>query len=170
MDNLSFEQAIEQSQAWLDQVVQGDVPNDRIPTDLVTLLSTVNGVRGFFVTFLSGDCPLADEIPPPFQAGFTQAIDRISEIVIKNLAMSTAMILTHDRQGDEALKAGSQTVQRRSLQLVSLLLELTPLQRERDELLNSLKTETGTYQAFLDRWGYDGAQRQAIQGILERTV
>ncbi len=168
-EHLSFEQAIEVTHSWLEQVALGAIAPDQIPTDLTRILETEQGVRGFFVTFLTGDSPLADDFPPALIQGFVQSIDSISSILVKNLAMSTGMILTHDRNGDHSQKAGSQKVQQRSLRLIQVLLAfgLPPLQQNCEELLNSLKTGSGSYQTFLDRWGYDAEQRQAMQSILE---
>lgn len=168
-EDLSFEQAIDLTQAWLEQVAIGSIAPEQIPTDLTHILQTEQGVRGFFVTFLTGDSPLADDLPPALVQGFVLAIDSISSILVKNLAMSTGMMLTHDRNGDDIQKAGSHKVQQRSLRLIQVLLDfgLPVLQQHCEELLNSLKTGTGSYQSFLDRWGYDDEQRQAMQTILE---
>ena len=171
-EDLSFEQAIDLTQAWLEQVALGSIAPEQIPTDLTHILRTEQGVRGFFVTFLTGDSPLADDLPPALVQGFVLAIDSISSILVKNLAMSTGMILTHDRNGDDAQKAGSHQVQQRSLRLIQVLSNfgLPPLQQHCEELLNSLKTGIGSYQSFLDRWGYDDEQRQAMQTILDTAI
>ena len=171
-EDLSFEQAIDLTQAWLEQVALGSITPEKIPTDLTHILRTEQGVRGFFVTFLTGHSPLADDLPPALVQGFVLAIDSISSILVKNLAMSTGMMLTHDRNGDDIQKAGSHKVQQRSLRLIQVLSNfgLPPLQQHCEELLNSLKTGIGSYQSFLDRWGYDDEQRQAMQTILDTAI
>lgn len=84
----------------------------------------------------------------------------------KNLAMSTAMELTHQANGNPEQAAGSARVKARSHQLIQQL-QLPELQTQLQQLLASIDNNTGEYQDFLTRWGYDGTQRQAIrQAIL----
>jgi hypothetical protein len=170
LTEISFETAIEFTETWLEQVAEGTLTEEEIWADLTTLLSHREGVRGFFVCFLTGNSPLADA--PPFiflQAFAAMAEPHLSSILVKNLAMSTAMVLTHYRNGHTVEQEGSQRVQHRSFYLLQALdaFEVESLHRERWALLEALEQNTGDYQKFLDRWGYDGEQRGAIQEVIQ---
>jgi hypothetical protein len=78
--------------------------------------------------------------------------------------MSTAMALHHQRAGDEGQRAGSIRVGRRCTELLRLL-EPVAVKR-RLELLLAGAEGSGDDVAFLDRWGYDQDQRQAIRAAV----
>jgi hypothetical protein len=78
--------------------------------------------------------------------------------------MSTAMEITHQRNGSPEQAAQSAQVQRRTTALIHHL-EMDALTHEAQALQQSLGSE-GTYHAFLQRWGYDTAQKQAITASL----
>lgn len=165
---ISFEQAIAVTQALLEQMAQEELSESEIELVLRALVSTENGARGFFVTYLSDDRSFAD---PPSTAVITAlqtAPTIVSPLLIKNLVMSTAMAITHRRHQNEALAQGSDRVRSRSEQLIRQL-QLPELQTHTQLLLHSLHTGAGEYQAFLERWNYDAEQRQAMQQALEQT-
>ncbi|HEY9618415.1 MAG TPA: hypothetical protein V6C64_16350 [Microcoleaceae cyanobacterium] len=165
---ISFEQAIAVTQALLEQMEQEELSTSEIELVLRALVSTENGARGFFVTYLSDDRPFADQPAPAVIAALKTAPQVVSPLLIKNLAMSTAMAITHRRNQHEELAQGSDRVRSRSAQLIQLL-QLPELQTQAQALLHSIQTGTGDYQAFLDRWSYDTEQRQAIHQTLEQT-
>jgi hypothetical protein len=160
--DVSFEQAIALTQdllacespdaAWLESAVGA-------------LVQTENGARGFFVTFLTGDYPLADQPTAAILQGLQSSPAQVADLLAKNLAMSTAMEIAHRRNQDLELAAGSAKVQRRSLLLIQLL-QLPALQVSLEQLLASVTSDGGEYQSFLNRWGYDAEQRQAIQAAI----
>jgi hypothetical protein len=165
---MSFEETIALTQTWLREVAQGTVPDAEILTHLREVFQSTEGVRGFFVVFLTTDL-LGETCPEAILQAFVENGPHIAAILVKNLAMSTAMILHHDRQGDDPQKAGSIQVQQRSARLLAILEQRGALAfaQERSALLASLETGTGSYGTFLDRWGYDSEQRQAIQAALK---
>jgi hypothetical protein len=83
------------------------------------------------------------------------------DLSVRNLAMSTAMAVTHGRSGDSAQQSGSQRVSSRCSEL---LRQLEPaLVKERlEQLLEATVDNTGADVAFLEKWGYDAEQRVAI--------
>ncbi|MGB2924185.1 MAG: hypothetical protein WBB82_02685 [Limnothrix sp.] len=167
---MSFREAIAFTQQWLQKVEQSELTETEVLADMTELLSYPNGVRGFFVVYLTGASPLADQPPATFLKGFRATASTISSILVKNVAMSTAMAITHKRNNDSEQQAASETVQRRSLQLLqSLESEQRDdvFKQERLQLLKATQTEAGDYADFLDRWNYDAEQRQAIQSALE---
>jgi hypothetical protein len=90
----------------------------------------------------------------------------VNELLVKNLAMSTAMVIYHRKQGDEENARGSERVQEKTGQLIKQLLSQS-LAEKLQQLATSLNTGQGEYQAFLERWGYDDCQRQAIAKIIQ---
>jgi hypothetical protein len=165
LNNLSFQEAIAFTQQWLQQIEKSALTDAQILADMTKLLSYANGVRGFFVAYLTGESPLADNVPAIFLDAFRATASSISSILVKNVAMSTAMEITHGRNNDPDQQAGSQRVQRRSIQLLRSLLrepQNNAFEQERLQLLEAIQTQKGEYANFLDRWNYDAEQRQAI--------
>jgi hypothetical protein len=80
--------------------------------------------------------------------------------------MSTAMVIYHRSQGDKENAQGSEKVQEKTGQLIKQLLSQS-LAEKLQQLATSLNTGQGEYQAFLERWGYDDCQRQAIAKIIQ---
>ncbi len=163
--DIKFEQAI-----GLAQQILALPPDDPLlEVALTALLQTENGGRGFFVTFLTGPSPLADAPTDGLIRALRSAPTVVADLMTKNLAMSTAMEIHHLRQGDETHAAGSAQVKLRSRHFIQLL-QLPELQTNLEQLLDSITHGSGEYQGFLDRWGYDQAQRDAIQAIVQSVI
>jgi len=165
-DAVSFAEAIALTQALLDGLEQGKVTAATLETTIAALVCSENGARGFFVTYLSDDRALADQPMPNVVAALQTSSAIVSPLLVKNLAMSTAMAMTHRRNQDETMAEGSERVRSRTLQLIQVL-QLPQVQVEAQQLLQAIEMSTGSYQTFLERWGYDLEQRQAMQQTLE---
>jgi len=165
---LSFAAAIAHTGRLLDRQAAGELSLEDLATEVAALVTTTDGARGFFVAWLSGDWPLADAPPAPVLAALATAPEPVASLLVRNLAMSTAMIRHHREQGDEEAAAGSQRTARRSAALIAAL-NLPELHLHLAEMQNSLNEPQGEYAAFLQRWGYTEAQkddiRQALIGI-----
>ncbi|MGI0490385.1 hypothetical protein ACN4EG_01125 [Alkalinema pantanalense CENA528] len=163
--DVTFEQAIALSQDLL-----AAQPSDDVLTAAITaLVATPNGARGFLVTFLSGEFALADRPTESVAQGLRTNPELIADLMAKNLAMSTAMELTHRRNGNLEMAAGSQQTQQRSRQLIQLL----NLQRLNDRLRSIQQTViqgAGDDTDFLARWGYDDEQKAAIVAAIEPLI
>jgi hypothetical protein len=163
--NITFEQAMDLTQ---DLLVSN--PSDALlESAITTLLQTQNGARGFFVVFLTGNSALADVPTPPLLRALRSNPDAIADLMVKNIAMPTAMALTHQRNGNDELAVSSNQTQVRSIHLVQQLnlSEITTLLRS---MQSTIQNNNGTYQSFLDRWGYDLEQRSAIGQVLARML
>jgi len=167
-ENLSFEAALAWTQTLLDRRLDGELSDADWQQSLTDLVSSENGARGFFVVYLSDPRSLTESTSNAVLAALQTAPNIVSPLLIKNLAMSTAMAITHQRNQNSALESGSHRVQARSRILIEQL-PLPQLQQEAIVLAESLTTGSGTYQAFLERWGYDAQQRQAIRLVLSQT-
>ena len=91
----SFTQAINISAQWCKEwgvdLLSEEVLADRV----AELIKTKNGLRGFFAYALSDqNCSLLDKLPFSFVFKLQEAGDDVVEIVIKNLIMSSAQILS----------------------------------------------------------------------------
>ena len=162
--SISFENAIQKTQDLLSQIEFLDA--NKIIKTVTDLVSTENGARGFFVTYLTSD--LSDREYPSLEVitALKTSPILVNELLVKNLAMSTAMVIYHRGQGDEENARGSEKVQEKTGQLITQLLS-PALEEKLQPLATSLNTEQGEYQAFLERWGYDDCQRQAIAEIIQ---
>lgn len=158
---LTFEEAIAQTQALLDRLEHGSLSEAELEQEIAQLVQTQNGARGFFVTYLSDERAIADEPTPAVTAALQSSPETVSELLVKNVAMSSAMAIAHRRNENEDLARGSDRVRSRSLVLIQQL-NLPEIQTKANALRESSVTGVGAYQAFLTRWGYDAEQRQAI--------
>ena len=161
---ITFENAIQQTQDLLSKIQSLDT--DTITQKLTELVSTENGARGFFVTYLTSDLPYTEHPSLEVITALKTSPILVNELLVKNLAMSTAMVIYHRGQGDEENAQGSEKVQEKTGQLIKQLLSQS-LGEKLQQLATSLNTGQGEYQAFLERWGYDDCQRQAIAEIIQ---
>ena len=162
--SISFENAIQQTQDLLSQIEFLDT--DTITQKITELVSTENGARGFFVTYSTSDLSYTEYPSLEVITALKTSPTLVNELLVKNLVMSTAMVIYHRSQGDEANAQGSEKVQEKTGQLIKQLLSQS-LAEKLQQLATSLNTGQGEYQAFLERWGYDDCQRQAIAEIIQ---
>jgi len=156
----TFQQAMEITAQWLGLWEAGELSDEVLGDRVGELVASRDGARGFFVVSLAGDCPLMDRLPDPVALALRTSGDGVVDLSVRNLAMSTAMALHHQRSGDGAQQGGSERVQLRCTELLRLL---EPEQvKARLETLLEATHGAGEDVAFLDRWGYDAAQRAAI--------
>jgi hypothetical protein len=165
--SITFENAIQQTQDLLSQIEFLDA--NVITEKLTDLVSTKNGARGFFVTYLTSDLPYTEHPSLEVITALKTSPILVNELLVKNLAMSTAMVIYHRGQGDEENAQGSEKVQEKTGQLIKQLLS-PALEEKLQQLATSLNAGQGEYQAFLERWGYDDCQRQAIAEIIQHFL
>lgn len=168
-DQISFEQAIALTQFLLSELEQEKLSETALGNAIAALVASENGARGFFVNYLTDSRAFADEPSEAVVQALRSSPAIVSELLVKNLAMSTAMILTHTRNENLDMAKSSEQVQRRTIQLIRLT-HLSPLLTKVQELLKSIQTGGGQYQSFLERWGYDAEQKRAIQQALQSTI
>jgi hypothetical protein len=166
---VTFEQAIALSQSLLAEIEQGQLSATAIEAAIAALVTSPPGARGWFVTYLTGDYRLADQPSEAVITALRSQPEPVADLLVKNLAMSTAMIITHTHNQQLDLAAGSAQVQRRTQHLIQLL-QLDAVAIRLQTFLAALKTETGSDQAFLTRWGYDTEQRAAIHHALSECA
>lgn len=170
----TFESAIEEAQNLLDTHAAGTLSEAEMIARTKALLETEAGARGFFVVFLTGDSSLADQPPDWLLSLLAQGPDLVAELLVKNLAMSTATALAHEAQGNPEQADGSRQVAQRTTAILKALRHppfgpVSALEQKTVAMLRTLNQEHGPYRSFLDRWGYDSNQRQAISHAFEKV-
>jgi hypothetical protein len=168
-DSITFEAAISLTQTLLNRVEQALLYPSEFGTTATQLLATPNGARGFFVTYLTDSRSLVETLMPAVLSALQTAPAIASELLVKNLAMSTAMEMTHRRNNSPDQAAQSAQVQRRTAALMEQL-GFPYFQTEAEGLWQGVTTNAGPYAAFLKRWGYDPEQQQAIAQALQSVL
>jgi hypothetical protein len=163
----TFEQAIALTQSLLEQL--DTLPEPEIQQTLSQLVNSENGARGFFVTYLTDDRPFADQPSEGVIQALRSSPVIVSELLVKNLAMSAAMAIAHRRNHNEDMAQGSDRVQRRTTDLIKRV-KLAEVSQKAIQLRQSAITGSGAYESFLNRWGYDAEQRQEIEQVMAGTI
>ncbi|NDJ16277.1 hypothetical protein [Myxacorys almedinensis] len=168
-DPISFEQAIDLTQSLMAELQHNPVTEAELESIITALVQSENGARGFFVTYLTDEQSLADQPSSPVVAALRSSPAIVSELLVKNLAMSTAMKVAHTRNQNPELAAGSNRVQTRTLELIRQT-QIPDVSVKLEQLGQSAETESGEYQSFLKRWNYDEDQRRAIAHVVSTVV
>jgi hypothetical protein len=166
---ITFNEAISHTESLLAQMAAGKLSPAQISAAIASLVKSENGARGFFVTYLTQDSSLPDRPSEEVIQALRSSPEIVAELLVKNLAMSTAMILTHRRQDNEERAKSSERVRDRTAYLIGKV-DLESVRDRCRKLLETATTGEGTYSAFLERWGYDTEQRQAICRVLEEAI
>lgn len=165
---ISFKQAIDLTQLLLDQVISGQLQSE-VEAVVSNLVRTQNGARGFFVTYLTSDLPEDDRLTTSIVEALRSHPETVSELLVKNVAMSAAQAVYHRRNQAEEMAQGSLRVQQRTQKLIQLV-NLTAVYQCAQDLLDTATTKEGRYQDFLNRWGYDTEQRQVMCQALQQVL
>lgn len=168
-DAITFQRAIAITQTLMDQLEQGQLPRTELGKLVAKLVSTRDGARGFFVAYLSDPRTFYDETSPELLHALQSSPEVVPELLIKNLAMSTSMEMTHRRNGNPDLAEQSAQVNRRTATILLHLTTDAPIMAEAQALWQGLTTHTGSYAAFFEKWGYDAEQQQAIATRLQEV-
>merc|ERR1712070_103537 len=182
----SFEDAVASAPALCDLLQEGSGQLSDADADaLSNMLATSNGARGFFVNWLTGDeYDLADR--QGARALITalataQDAPMVSELMVMNVAMPAATAAAHRRNDDAENESRSQRTSKRAALIVRTLMpEKQPwLPPEYDGLFAATQAALAGSDAradrsedeerwarFLQRWGYDEEQLQAILDAL----
>ncbi len=162
---MEFQTAISTSQSLLAKIEADQLSATEILAAISELVKTENGARGFFVTYLTSDRPLADHPTPEIIQALATNPEIVAQLLVKNLAMSTAMILTHEHNNNEEMAKSSAQVRQRSANLITMI-QLPIIFTLCQEMLTNIYTNTGKYQEFFTRWGYDDQQKKLIAETL----
>ncbi|MEC4891968.1 MAG: hypothetical protein SAL07_01675 [Oscillatoria sp. PMC 1051.18] len=165
--SVKFPEAIDLAQSLLARMEAGKMSEEKIKMAIASLVSTEEGARGFFVTYLTDERSLADRPSPATIAALETSPEIVAELLVKNIAMSAAMAVSHRRNHNEKMAQDSERVCRRTANLIKEV-NLASLPKKLQQLQESAATGEGSYQEFLQRWNYDRQQREVIlQAIAE---
>ena len=155
----TFKQAMEATMVWCKSWENEEISDEVIADRISELIKTAEGARGFFVVSLSIDCPLMDRFPDALIFQLRNAGEIIVDLTVKNLAMSSAMVITHSKK-NASQKMQSERIKVRCIELLKLL-DSNQVKKRLDVLLEATKGN-GTDLKFLNRWGYKEEQIKAI--------
>ena len=155
----TFKEAMQASMIWCKGWENNEISDEVISDRIGELIKTVEGARGFFVVSLSIDCPLMDRFPDALIFQLRNSGEIVVDLTVKNLAMSSAMIITH-RNNKDKQEVQSERIKIRCIELLKLL-DSTQVKKRLDVLLEATKGN-GTDLKFLSRWGYSDEQINAI--------
>ena len=165
--DLTFEDALQLTRTLTEAMVNKKLKDSEIEEIVTTLVNSENGARGFFVVYLTSDLPLADNPSEGVVNALKTSPEIVSELLVKNLAMSSAMSVTHRRNNDENMAKSSEKVAQRNGNLIKLT-NLDLSSQKLEELKQTIINNNGSYQAFLEKWQYDEEQKQIIKKNLEK--
>ncbi|MEG5140049.1 hypothetical protein QUB52_24040 [Microcoleus sp. A6-C6] len=168
-ESITFEGAIELTQSLLSEIEAHRLSQAQIEQAVASLVKTPNGARGFFVTYLTDEGKVADSPSPGVIEALRSTPEIVAELLVKNLAMSAAMVVYHSRHQSEERAAGSARVQGRSRNLIQIL-QMPACQTVASQMLASLQSASGEYEEFFQRWGYDDEQKLAIGSAVSEAI
>ncbi|MBW3042463.1 hypothetical protein [Prochlorococcus marinus] len=155
----TFKEAMQASLLWCKSWENDEISDEVISDRIGELIKTVEGARGFFAVSFSIDCPLMDRFPDALIFQLRSSGEIVVDITVKNLAMSSAMIITHKKNNDPQ-EMQSERIKIRCIELLKLL-NSNQVKKRLDVLLEATKGN-GEDLRFLDRWGFDDEQIKAI--------
>lgn len=163
---ISEEELRSLTESLLSQMETGQYSEAEIEEAITAIVKTEKNTREFFITYLTDERSVADRPIPAVIRGLVSAPEIVAPVLVKNIVMSTAMVVHHRRNGDEEMAAKSQRVRSRATLLLQSL-QLPISQELATQMRESLLTGEGPFQTFLQRWGYDDEQKQAMVEALQ---
>ena len=116
----TFEEAMKAAILWCNAWEEGALSDEVLAERISELLTNRDSARGFFAISLSSNCPLMDRIPEALVLELRVAGEIVVDLIVRNLAMSSAMKLHHQRQGNLKKQAGK-TAQKGGIFTIAIL-------------------------------------------------
>ena len=118
----SFTQAINISAQWCKEWSEDLLSEEVLADRIAELITTKNGLRGFFAYALSDkDCFLLDKLPFSLIYKLNEGENAVSDLVLKNLIMSSAQIIIHRRDSNHEYEKTSENISIRCKAILRLL-------------------------------------------------
>ena len=155
----TFKEAMQASMLWCKSWENDEISDEVISDRIGELIKTVEGARGFFAVSLSIDCALMDRFPDALIFQLRSSGEIVVDLTVKNLAMSSAMIITH-RKNNDPQEIQSERIKIRCIELLKLL-DSNQVKKRLDVLLEAINGH-GPDLKFLNKWGYNDEQIKAI--------
>ncbi len=167
--SISFPDAIELTNTLVDRLEAGALTETEVKATITSLVQSHNGARGFFVGYLTNNSKIVDKPSDATIEALKSAPEIISDLLVKNLAMSAAMTIVHRRNNDLKMMESSAIVYQRSASTIEKL-QLETIAKLLKELHQTLVDGEGSYQDFLQRWGYDREQLEVIAQVTNKAL
>ncbi len=117
----SFTQAINISAQWCKEWGEDLLSEEVLADRIAELIKNKNGLRGFFAYALSDkDCFLLDKLPYSLIYKLNEGGDAVAEIIVKNLIMSSAQIIIHQRENNHEYRMISENISERCKAILRL--------------------------------------------------
>tara|TARA_Y100001968_G_scaffold34981_1_gene26845 strand:+ start:141 stop:653 length:513 start_codon:yes stop_codon:yes gene_type:complete len=163
----TFKQAIDATMIWCRSWENDEISDEVISDRIGELIKTVDGARGFFVVSLSIDCPLMDRYPDALIFQLRSSGEIVVDLTVKNLAMSSAMVIAH-RENNDPLEIQSERIKIRCIELLKLL-DSNQVKKRLEVLLEATKGN-GEDLKFLNRWNYTNKQIKEISDSIYKIA
>ena len=156
----SFTQAINISAQWCKEWGEDLLSEEVLADRVAELIKTKNGLRGFFAYALSDqDCYLLDKLPFSIVFKLQEGGNDVVEIVVKNLIMSSAQIVVHERENNLEYKVNSENISERCKNILRVL-ETNLVTKTINQTINNLDNLGNS---FDNSKKYDDKQKQFIK-------
>lgn len=158
---------------------------------LSTLLSHSDGARGFFVSLLTAPPPTAAGVvsdPGFIRVLLSAGSERsghprtIRELMVKNVVMPTAMVVSYTAEGNEERAEASRVTRDNAAALVSACIKCEreetgswvnvddKVEGVATEMMDGLQNGRGKFAAFLAKWGYSDVQKGEMAKVLQAAI
>ena len=118
----SFYQSIDIANQWCKEWEEELLSDEVLADRVAELVKTKNGLRGFFAYALSDiNCSLLDKLPSSLIFKFIEGGEQIVDITIKNLIMSSAQIINHQRDNNPEYEEMSTNISERCINILKVL-------------------------------------------------
>ncbi|WRH66531.1 MAG: hypothetical protein RSE13_23680 [Planktothrix sp. GU0601_MAG3] len=151
-ENITFEQGIEITELLLNKLEENSLLEAEITRVITKLVKTHNGARGFFVTYLTDARPGFDQPIASIIQALETSPEIVSDLLVKNVAMSAAMVVYHHRHNNLEMQESSQQVVQRSSNLIQQL-NFSVLRSRLQQLFNTIQTGAGNLSRILRTLG-----------------
>ena len=166
---LSFPQAIADTNSLITKIADKQLNETEIESEVAFFVNTIEGARGFFVAYLTSEWSVTDNPSTGVIKGLQSSPEIVSNLLVKNLAMCTAVGLFHRRNDNLPAASGSDRVQRRTINLMQKL-NSDLVKQKLQELVATIDNQSDTYQEFLASQKYDEEQREKIKNIISEFI
>ena len=118
----SFFQSIDIATQWCKEWEQELLSDEVLADRVAELVKTKNGLRGFFAYALSDiNCSLLDKLPSSLIFKFVEGGEKVIDITLKNLIMSSAQIINHQRDNNPDYEETSRNISDRCINILRTL-------------------------------------------------
>ena len=166
---LSFPQAIADTNSLITKIADKQLNETEIESGVAFFVNRIEGARGFFVAYLTSELEVSDNPSAGVIKGLQSSPEIVSNLLVKNLAMCTAVALFHRRNGNLTAASGSDRVQRRTSNLIQKL-NSDLVTQKLQQLAATIDHKSDIYQEFLDGQKYDNEQKEEIRNIIIKYI